>query len=153
MEGCKLLPYTCPAGKLTIGIGRNIQDAGISKKEAELLLIFDIDRVITQLDTYMPYWVNFPVTVKVVIIQMAFQLGIGGLMQFKKFLTALVQKNYDTAVKEMYNSRWAVQTPNRVKTLASYITHSPHSFQNHNCIENLVVIKKLANSLNNTSIL
>ena len=153
MEGCRLHPYRCTAGKLTIGIGRNIQDAGITKKEAELLLILDIDRIINQLDTNMPYWVSFPFTVKVVIIQMAFQLGIGGLMQFRKFLAALVQKNYDTAVKEMYNSRWAIQTPNRVKLLAGYLNHSPHTIQNHHSIENIEVIKRLANTLNNTSIL
>jgi len=29
-EGLKLKPYHCPAGKLTIGVGRNLEDKGIS---------------------------------------------------------------------------------------------------------------------------
>jgi len=37
-EGLRLPPYHCPAGKLTIGIGRNLGDKGITEKEAVMLL-------------------------------------------------------------------------------------------------------------------
>jgi len=37
-EGLKLKPYKCPAGKLTIGIGRNLEDRGITEQEAQMLL-------------------------------------------------------------------------------------------------------------------
>ena len=41
-EGLKLKPYRCTAGKLTIGIGRNLDDRGISQKEAYAMLERDI---------------------------------------------------------------------------------------------------------------
>ena len=41
-EGLKLKPYLCTAGKLTIGVGRNIQDRGITYQEAMMLLENDI---------------------------------------------------------------------------------------------------------------
>ena len=41
-EGLRLKPYRCTAGKLTIGIGRNLDDCGISQKEAYAMLERDI---------------------------------------------------------------------------------------------------------------
>ena len=43
-EGMRLKPYRCTAGKLTIGIGRNLDDRGISQKEAYVLLEYDCQR-------------------------------------------------------------------------------------------------------------
>ena len=48
-EGLKLKPYICPAGKITIGVGRNIEDNGISEDEAMYLLNNDIKRCKTEL--------------------------------------------------------------------------------------------------------
>ena len=41
-EGLKVFPYHCSQNKLTIGIGRNLDDKGISKDEAYYLLYNDI---------------------------------------------------------------------------------------------------------------
>ncbi len=48
-EGVKLKPYFCTQGKCTIGVGRNLEDVGISEEEAEMLLINDIERATDQL--------------------------------------------------------------------------------------------------------
>ena len=50
-EGLRLKPYHCPAGKLTIGIGRNLEDKGITEKEAVMLLENDIHECIEDLKT------------------------------------------------------------------------------------------------------
>ena len=47
-EGLRLKPYKCPAGKTSIGWGRNLEDNGISKEEAEFLLNNDIDWAISE---------------------------------------------------------------------------------------------------------
>ena len=120
-EGLSKKIYQCPAGKLTIGYGRNLEDNGVSKKEAELMLLFDIDNIINQLDRKVNFWKMQPVNARIVLVQMAFQLGIGGLLQFKKFLTALQKNDLVTAKKEMFDSKWAKQTPNRVQYLAEYL--------------------------------
>ena len=44
-EGLKLRAYLCPAGKITVGVGRNLEDAGISEKEALFLLDNDIEQM------------------------------------------------------------------------------------------------------------
>ena len=50
-EGLRLTPYRCPAGRLTIGIGRNLEDKGITEKEAVMLLKNDIQECIENLKT------------------------------------------------------------------------------------------------------
>ena len=37
-EGIRLHPYLCPAGYLTIGVGRNLDSIGITRAEAFYLL-------------------------------------------------------------------------------------------------------------------
>ena len=48
-EGMKLKPYRCPAGKLTIGVGRNLEDKGLSNEEALFLLQNDIIEAVKEL--------------------------------------------------------------------------------------------------------
>jgi lysozyme len=120
-EGFSKKPYHCPSGKLTIGYGRNLEDVGISKKEAEVMLYYDVMNIMEDLDRKVNFWLKKPVAVKCVLVQMAYQLGINGLLSFKKFLNALQNDDYPLAIKEMYDSKWAVQTPNRVKFLEDII--------------------------------
>lgn len=56
---------------------------------------------------------------KCVIIEMVFQLGIGGVSKFKKALKAVDEKDWDTAADEMLNSKWSKQTPERAAELSS----------------------------------
>ena len=64
-----------------------------------------------------------PECVKEVLIEMTFQLGVGGVSKFKKFLSNLANKSYNLAADEMLDSRWAKQTPHRAEKL-SYIIRS-----------------------------
>jgi lysozyme len=50
-EGLRLKPYHCPAGKLTIGVGRNLEDKGITEEEAVMLLENDIQECLKDLGT------------------------------------------------------------------------------------------------------
>jgi lysozyme len=56
---------------------------------------------------------------KCVLIEMVFQLGIGGVSKFKKMWSALQKQDYNKASIEMLDSRWAKQTPSRANSLAS----------------------------------
>ena len=55
---------------------------------------------------------------KCVIIEMVFQLGIGGVSKFKKMWEALNKEDYGEASFQMMDSRWANQTPARAKSLS-----------------------------------
>ncbi len=116
-EGLRLNPYRCPAGKLTIGVGRNLEDKGISMAEALFLLRNDVEEVRTQLERYPWYTQLDPVRQKV-LIDMAFNLGIGGLMQFRKMLAALEAGDYGKTADEMLDSKWARQVGKRAQRLA-----------------------------------
>lgn len=116
-EGLKLKPYHCTEGRLTIGYGRNLDDVGISKDEAEELLLNDLSKVETKLEASGLLRGHNDAR-KAVIVNMCFQLGFTGLLKFKRMLGAFSRKEYELAAKEMLDSRWSMQTPNRAKELS-----------------------------------
>lgn len=120
-EGMKLKPYRCSAGKLSIGVGRNLDDAGISQGEAFVLLQDDVHRVRKGLDKYLPWWGEQADPVRVVLQNMAFQIGITGLLKFERALAAIQVRDYARAAKEMLDSDWARQTPKRAQELAGIV--------------------------------
>lgn len=120
-EGYRQFPYRCTAGALTIGIGRNLDANGITEEEAEYLCFNDIMKVLMALESHLLYWDEIPVVIQEVLINMAFQMGIQGLLGFRRTLGHIKDKNYVKASEEMLNSRWASQTPNRAKELAKIV--------------------------------
>jgi lysozyme len=112
-EGLRLTPYQCPAGKTTIGVGRNLDDVGITEAEAMALLDNDIVRVKAQLTKALP-WLQGD-NVQRALGNMTFQMGLGGVLKFKKMLAALQVKDYTAARREALDSAWARQTPQRAK--------------------------------------
>ena len=112
-EGIKLNPYLCTSGKLTIGVGRNIADIGISEQEAMVLLDNDIERTEKQLTHLLPWAKYLPENQKIALVNMAFNLGVGGLLTFKKMLTALEAGDLTRVEVEMLDSRWALQVGRR----------------------------------------
>lgn len=117
-EGLKLEPYQCTAGKLTIGVGRNIEDIGITEDEARYLLDNDILRVCDELDRNLPWWRDLSDVRQRVLVDMVFNLGISRFMQFQNTIAAIESGDYETASAEMLDSRWADQVGQRAKTLA-----------------------------------
>jgi lysozyme len=114
-EGIRLKPYLCPAGKTTIGVGRNLDDVGITQDEAMEMLDNDIDRVKAQLAKAIPWLETKSPDVQRAIANMTFQMGIGALLKFKKMLAALQARDYNAARREALDSAWAKQTPQRAK--------------------------------------
>lgn len=117
-EGIRLNPYYCTAGKLTIGVGRNLEAVGISKAEAMFMLENDVIRVMAELDEHLPWWRDLSQTRRHVLVDMTFNLGIFGLMKFQNTLRAIQDERFADAAVEMLDSRWAEQVGQRAKTLA-----------------------------------
>lgn len=118
-EGLKLKPYRCPVGKLTIGVGRNIEDVGITKDEAMTLLANDIMRCIAVGQAiFGDAWLKLSETRQEVIVNMIFNLGESGFQNFKKTIEYIRMGKYDKAGDEMLASRWAKQVPKRAYELA-----------------------------------
>lgn len=123
-EGLRLDPYKCSEGYLTIGYGRNIETNGISEAEAEFMLLNDL--VACESELKDEGWYNQLDEVRrAVVLNMSFNLGKPKLMQFKKFIGALSDDDYETASKEMVTgsdgvspSKWASQVGSRAYELA-----------------------------------
>lgn len=117
-EGLRLKPYRCSAGKLSIAVGRNLDDVGITKQEAMVMLRNDLVRVNMELRSAIKVFEGLSENRRLVLIDMCFNLGLHRFLKFKKMLAALEKREYDQAADEMLNSRWARQVGKRAKRLA-----------------------------------
>ena len=118
-EGLRLKTYRCTAGKLTIGIGRNLEDRGISQKEAYAMLERDILDFEQQLLNEIPDVYNGLDEVRQsVLLNMCFNLGIKGLLEFKNTLAFIDAGDWERAANGMLASKWAKQVGRRAIELS-----------------------------------
>ena len=120
-EGLKLDMYVCPAGRRTIGYGHNLDMVPITERAAEIILEDDIAMVLWQMGQ-IPRLAGILKTIsparRAVLISMAFNLGVAGLLGFRNMLNAMERGNFDWASQEMLSSRWASQVGARARELA-----------------------------------
>ena len=143
-EGLRLTVYQDTLGIDTIGIGRNLLDRGISKEELAELDIPTIEHIyeygITEADAMVlaendvqiveeelvrahPCVDRLDSVRQLVLIDMAFNMGVPRLCKFKKMWAAVHENKFDIAAKEMLDSRWAIQ----VKSRSTKLAHAMHT--------------------------
>lgn len=120
-EGIRLMPYHDSEGFLTIGIGRCLDRIGISRAEAAMLLNADIARAEVAVATRLPWAAGLDSVRRAVLINMAFNLGIGGLLGFVRALAAMERADWPAAAAEMRTSKWARQVGARAERLAEQL--------------------------------
>ncbi len=135
-EGMRLMPYRCPAGKLTIGVGHCLETNpltpeearalgdymhGITENAAKMLLRNDIMRSYEALKRLVKNFEELDEERQYALLDMCFQLGAKGLKKFKYMLKAIEQGNFDMAAFECLTSKYAQQTPKRAKRIAGAI--------------------------------
>lgn len=118
-ESYRQFPYVDTTGHLTIACGRNLTDRGISTTEAYFLLDEDILYFTSRLSGSLDFFNDIDEARQIVLIDMCFNLGINGLLGFKRMLAALKSGNYSLAAKEMLSSKWAKQVGHRAIELAA----------------------------------
>lgn len=119
-EGLKLKPYRCTSNKLSIGYGRNLEDKGLTKEEADYLLSNDIEECKRHLSVYK-WYLDQPESVQCALINMCF-MGIKRLLGFKKMIAALERKDYTKAALEALDSKWSGQVGKRAQDIALIIS-------------------------------
>jgi lysozyme len=117
-EGVRLKPYRDSVGKLTIGIGRNLDDKGISLAEAQLFLQDDIRDVQAELQKALPWVYQLDDARRGVLENMAYNMGVGKLLGFHDTLSFIQKGQYDNAATAMLHSLWAKQVGVRATRLA-----------------------------------
>lgn len=117
-EGIRLKPYRDTVGKLTIGVGRNLDDVGINFGEAMFLLNADIEKAAAAAAKHINNFSELSENRQAALVNMAFNLGERGLSLFLKMIDAIQAGDFELAAQEMLESRWANQVGNRAKDLA-----------------------------------
>lgn len=117
-EGLELKSYTCSAGYVTLGVGRNVEELGITEEEARYLLDNDILRVGKELDNAIPWWRDMSEVRQRVVVDMVFNLGISRFLNFKNAINAMQEQQWEEAAAQMLDSRWADQVGQRSHRLA-----------------------------------
>ena len=127
-EGFRPHVYKDHLGHDTIGYGRLVTEGhGITRAEAEMLLRNDVARTIKEVRRSFPWFTNAPSSVKAVVIEVAFQLGLPRLKTFKKMLNFLSVQDYECAAAELIDSKYYRQCPARVDRYAERLRGSPSS--------------------------
>lgn len=134
-EGFRDKPYYCSEGKLTIGIGHNTEarpfteeekkaigdwKKGITKNMAYMILRNDMEICLKDLRK-LGFWYYLDNERRYALLDMCFQLGINGLLKFKKMLEAIRVKDYSEASRQCLDSNYHRQTPKRCERIAKLI--------------------------------
>jgi lysozyme len=120
-EGLKRFPYRDTVGKLTIGIGRNLDDNGISEDEAKMLLRNDVADILAALRTNIVGWSELGEARQRALANMGYNMGWPRLSLFLKMRVAIAEGDFDLAASEALNSRWAKQVGARAQRVAALL--------------------------------
>ena len=122
-EGERPCVYQDHLGYFTLGVGRLVDSrkpgAGLRPDEITYLLNNDIDDRIEALTRRLPWFQDLDDARRGVLVAMAFQMGVDGLLKFKNTLALVMTGKYDEAADAMLQSLWAKQTPGRADRLAT----------------------------------
>ena len=123
-EGVETHAYTDTVGKLTIGVGRNIDPVGglgLSKKEIAYLLQNDVDRVEQELVNSIPWVEHIEWERMDALVNICFNLGLPRFLKFKKALAAAEDQNWELCADEFMDSRWSSQVGQRAVKLTTLL--------------------------------
>lgn len=126
-EGYRQSEYHCSEGFRSIGFGRKLSSikyesltnqVANEKEELKFLRERNAENIGRIVAYNAKAWNNCNMARQAVLLSLAYQLGIAGLMKFKKMWLALERNDFESAAKEMLDSLWAKQTPNRARRQA-----------------------------------
>lgn len=120
-EGVRRFPYRDSVGKITIGVGRNLDDVGVSQDEIDLMRDNDIKAATIALEQTFPWTAGLDDVRKEALLNMTFNMGVGGLAGFKDFLNKMQAGDWNAAAGAMLDSKWAQQVGSRAQRLSIQI--------------------------------
>lgn len=113
-EGWKDQVYDDPSGHPCIGYGFRLdQPHALSSTVGSIWLTYSLHDLVKGIAAKVPKWREIPVGARAVLLDMAYQMGVQGLRGFKKMIRAINDRDYETAARELLDSNYALQTPER----------------------------------------
>lgn len=130
-EGCRLVVYddatgapigprSMVMGHPTIGVGRALDLAGITEAEAAMMLDGDIQHYLVALDA-LPWFAAMDGARQRAIVNMRHQLGLGGLLDFRRMIACCSRQDWGGAATAGAASRWYGETPARAERVLSLL--------------------------------
>lgn len=121
-EGYSPTVYKDTEGLWTVGHGFLVDPSrhgcGLTPAECDMILHHRIQAVVADLRSRLPWFPEAPEQVQRALANMAYQLGVAGVMRFAKTLELLRLRKYEDAAREALDSKWAEQTPARARRIA-----------------------------------
>ena len=124
-EGRRHFVYRDSVGKLSAGVGRNLDDKGLRDSEIDLMLKNDIREAVDGLYRVLPWVADLDDDRQRVLANMTFNMGLRTLLTFKLLLAAVQAGNYSRARECMLQSLWARQVGPRAYRLADLMWPPP----------------------------
>ena len=136
-EGFRSSVYLCPTGHSTVGYGFRVADLSadelalnggavepMSKEVAEKILDIKITKFKKQVYNALPWLTYAPMDIQDALCEMAYQMGVAGLLGFKNTLAMIKERKYTQAAENMLKSKWATQTPKRAREIANLVRNA-----------------------------
>lgn len=120
-EGFEPRVYSCSANKLTVGYGWNLEDNDMPEHIAVQLLDYVVMQKLASLSNYQ-WFCELNDNRQQAIVNMAFNIGVNGVLKFKNMIAAIEDKDYERAAMEMVDSKWYRQVGNRASRLVDVMT-------------------------------
>ncbi len=120
-EGYRSMVYKDSLGIDTIGYGFAIKDLELDEDICEEILVRKLKDLQYSIKKKFHWFEDMPPHIKDVVMEMCYQLGVGGFSKFRKTISYLENKQFKNASVEMLDSLWAKQTPNRAKALSNIV--------------------------------
>lgn len=119
-EGSRNFPYGDTIGKLTIGVGHNLTDKGLTADQIQIILQDDVSEIQVSLSA-LSWYAGMDGVRQAVIVNMAFNMGTIGLLNFHKMIGWIYVGKYDEAAAEMLRSKWAGEVGARAERLSKQL--------------------------------
>lgn len=123
-EGVVLHAYQDTLGYWTIGSGILIDQrlsGGIKDSENDFIIDTRLSKLLNDMDLKLPWLVGKSDGIQRALCNMAWQMGLLGLLKFEGMLTSIKNGDYPTAAKQALDSLWAKETPQRAARIAALI--------------------------------
>lgn len=120
-EGCVLRPYQDSVGKMTIGIGRNLTDNGISLDTAMQMVTEDINEAHAQTKAVFPLLDTYTMNRQMALCNMMFNLGPKNFSGFQATIEAVRSGDWSAAARRALESKWAIQVGDRARRIAALL--------------------------------
>lgn len=122
-EGWEREPYQDSVGVWTIGCGRNLEANPLTDDEIRYLLDNDIRRTLRACVEHLPWFEGLDEVRKRAVLDLAFNMGVRGLLTFRVACAALARRDYEAAADALVNSKWYRQVGRRGPRVVGMVRH------------------------------